>query len=228
MFLLAIMLLLLLPLTVLAIVPLGLALTSLSSLLTLPGQMIGVALDKRRRRNHALEHATAHVLEQQYGRRLPMGNFAERDGFRIHGPAQPNAVLAAAEEGLARLKRGETELALHPHSGTMIVSGQLISVVTFFVTLLALRNFSFPALLLAMIVAVVAARALARPLGIFLQRTLTTSVDVQGLHIDRVDARLPESPFALVLSGGYPTEFRVWTQEVQVLAPVEPRRYKAY
>jgi hypothetical protein len=212
----------------LAVVPLGFALTSLRSLVTLPGQMLAVAFDKRRRRNLALEHATAHILEQQYGRRLPMGGFAERDGFRIHGPAQPNAVLAAAEEGLARLKRGETQLALHPHCGTMIVSGQLISAVTFFVTLLALRSFTFPAVLLAMVVAIVAARTLARPLGFFLQRTLTTNLDVQGLHIDRIDARLPESPFALVLSGGYPTEFRVWTQDVEVSVPTEPRRYKAY
>jgi hypothetical protein len=228
MFLFVVALLLLLPLTLFAIVPLGVILTSFKTLLALPGQMLAIAFDKRRRRNHALENATVNVLEQQYGRRLPLGGFAEADGFHIHGPAQPNVVLAAAEEGLARLKRGETQLALHPRGGTMIVSGELISALTFFVTLLVFRSFAFPALLLAMVLAILAARTLAQPLGLFLQRTLTTSLDVQTLHIDHVDARMPETPFALVLSGGYPTQFRVWTQNVEIAEPVGPRRYKAY
>ncbi|MDQ4077211.1 MAG: DUF6391 domain-containing protein [Chloroflexota bacterium] len=226
-FLILIAFLMLLPITLFVLVPFGFALTSIGNLLTLPGQMLAVALDKQRRRNHALEHATVNVLEQQYRRRLPMGGFAEQDGFYIHGPAQPNAVLAAAREGLERLQRGETELAVHPRCGTVLVAGQFISAITF-VLLLFLLKVSFPSVLLAMLLAILAARSLAQPVGLFLQRTLTISTDVHGMHVDRLDAELPQQPLALMLSGGQPTHFRVWTQTIQVEAPAGPKRYKAY
>lgn len=226
--LLMLMFLLLLPLTLLAVVPFGFALTSLTTLLTLPGQMIQLALDKRRRRNHALEHATVNVLEQRYGIQPAMSGYAEPDGFHLRGIANPQAVLSAAREGLERLQAGETQLALHPRCGTILVSGQGISAITFFIVLFALKSFSFFSLVLAMLVALVVARSLARPVGLYLQRTLTTSTDVQGLHIDRLDAQMPENPFALILTGGRPTQFRIWTNEVRVEAPPQPKRWKAY
>lgn len=220
--------LILLPLTILVLVPFGFALTSFSNLFTLPAQMIAVALDRQRRRNHALEHATVNVLEERYRARLPMGGFAEQDGFHIHGIAPPNTVLAAAREGLERLQSGETELALHARCGTVVVAGQLVSAVTFVGTLVLLR-FSFPGLLLAMVLAILAARTLARPLGLFLQRTLTTSTDVKGLHVDRLDAELPTQPLMLLFTGGQPTHFRVWTQSVEVeRSSGGTRRWKAY
>jgi hypothetical protein len=218
---------LLLPLTILVLVPFGFALTSIGNLLSLPGQFIAVALDRRRRRNHALEHATVNVLEERYGLRYPMSGLAEEDGFHIHGPAQPDAVLAAAREGLERLQAGETRLALHPRCGTILVSGQLISAVTFVVVLLLLRSIAFPYLMLAMILAILAARLLARPVGLFLQRKLTTSTDVRGLYVDRLDAKLPQHPFAIILAGGQPTHFRVWTNQIEVEMPA-PKRYRAY
>lgn len=226
--LLVLALVLLFPLTLLMLVPFGFALTSLGTLITLPGQMVRLAFDRRRRRNHALEHATVNVLEQRYGARLPMGGFAEPDGFFIHGPANPQAVMAAAREGLERLQAGERQLAIHPRCGTMIVSGQLISAVTFFLVLFALKSVTLATLLLAMVVAIVAARSLAQPLGLFLQRTLTTSTDVQGLHVDRLDAQMATNAFALILSGGQPSQFRIWTNDIQVDAVPERKRYRAY
>ena len=55
----------LLPITLFALVPVGFAIASFKNLITLPFQMLRMAFDKRRRRNHALEHATVHVLEQR-------------------------------------------------------------------------------------------------------------------------------------------------------------------
>ncbi len=220
---------LLLPLTILVLVPLGFALTSFGNLLTLPAQMLAVALDKGRRRNHALEHATVNVLEQRYRARLPMGGYAERDGFYIHGPANPNAVLAAAREGLQRLQAGEHRAWRHPRCGTVVVSGQLISAATF-VGLLFLFKFTVGGVLLSMILAVLAARTLARPIGLFLQRLLTTSSDLSGMSVDRLDAEMPQQPLALMLSGGQPTHFRIWTQTIQVGRSGDggPKRWKAY
>lgn len=218
--------LLLLPLTLIVLLPVGFALTSIGSLLTLPGQLVAVALDGRRRRNHALEHATVNVLEQRYGRMLPLSGLAEQDGFYIRGAAEPEVVLEAAREGLRRLQAGEHSLAIHERCGTNLVSGQLISAATFIAVLLWL-NLSLSTLLLAMLLAIVAARTLARPVGLFLQRRLTTSGDVGGLHVDRLEATLPENPLVLLLSAGRPTQFRVWTQEVHI-EESGPRRYRAY
>jgi hypothetical protein len=225
-------LLLLVPLTLLVLVPFNFALTSLGNLFTLPIQMVQVAMNKRRRRNHALEHATVNVLEQKYGQRLPMSGFAEQDGFMVQGSATPQVVMEAAREGLARLQAGETNLALHPRCGTNIVAGQLLSAVTFFGVLLLLGSVTIGNALLAMLLAVIIARWLSVPLGMFFQRTLTTSTDMQGVSIDRLDTKMPTTPFALIYAGaGIPLQFRVWTQDIHVETPTGtggPKRYKAY
>jgi hypothetical protein len=220
--------LLLVPITLLMLVPLGFALTGFRNLLTLPLQMLQITFDMRRRRNHALEHATVNVLEQRYQARMPVGGFAEPDGFFVQGPVNAQLVLDAAKEGLQRLKAGETELALHPRCGTMIVSGQLISAITFFATLISLGNFSFLNVILSMLFSLFTARLLAQPVGLFLQRTITTSTDVEGMHIDRLDAQMPQNPFTVILSGNIPVQYRIWTHEVRLDAPVTPKRYKAY
>ncbi len=218
----------LLPLTLLAVVPVSFALTQMGSLLSLPGHLLAVALDPRRRRNHALEHATVNVLEQRFGARIPLSGFAESDSFVLTGPANPEVVLAAAREGLERLQAGERRLALHPRCATVIVSGQAIAVVTFIVVLLFMKV-TAGGVILALLAALFAARGLARPLGLFLERAFTTTTDVAGMHIDRLDAELPSQPFAILLSGGQPTRFRVWTHSVQVESPItEQKRYRAY
>ena len=222
----------LVPLTLLVLVPFNFALTSLGNLFTLPVQMVQVAMDKRRRRNHALEHATVNVLEQRYGQRLPMSGFAEQDGFMVQGSATPQVVMAAAREGLQRLQAGETHLAIHPRCGTNIVAGQLLSAVTFFGVLLLLGTITVGNAFLAILLAVIAARLFSTPLGMFFQRTLTTSTDMQGVSIDRLDTRMPTTPFALIYAGaGMPLQFRIWTQDIQIETPTGsggPKRYKAY
>ena len=134
----------------------------------------------------------------------------------------------AAKEGLKRLKAGETELALHPRCGTMIVSGQLISAITFFATLLLSGNFSFLNVIFAMFFSLFLARLFAQPVGLLLQRAITTSTDIEGMHIDRLDAQMPENPFTVILSGNVPVQYRIWTHEVRIDAPITPKRYKAY
>ncbi|MGB0386817.1 MAG: DUF6391 domain-containing protein [Ardenticatenaceae bacterium] len=220
--------LLLLPITLFALVPFGFALVSFRNLITLPFKIFGTIFDKRRRRNHALEHATVHILEQRYSANLPIGAFAEPDGFFIQGALQPQLVLNAAKEGLQRLQAGETQLALHPRCGTMIVSGLFISPITFFGMLIGMNDFGFFSVLFAMFVAIIAARVLAQPVGLLLQRTITTSTDVQGLYIDRLESQMPQNPFALILTGGLPTKFRVWTSHIHVEQALKHKRYKAY
>lgn len=135
------------------------------------------------RRNHALEHATMHIL----ARRQPYLNAVARtalDGFYVYGRVNTKALADTAAEGLARLQAGETELAVHPRCGTnLVVSGFLAGLATF----LAIggsrsRLAKFPRFILAATLAVI----VAQPLGLLIQQHVTTSPDVAGLSIDRV------------------------------------------
>lgn len=135
------------------------------------------------RRNHALEHATMHIL----ARRQPYLNAVARtalDGFYVYGRVNTKALADTAAEGLARLQAGETELAIHPRCGTnLVVSGFLAGLATF----LAIggsrsRLAKFPRCILAATLAVI----VAQPLGLLIQQHVTTSPDVAGLRINEV------------------------------------------
>ncbi len=66
----------------------------------------------RVRRNHALEHATMHVLSQ-HQRTLRLMGRSSLSGFFIYGQVDTEALAAAASEALVRLQNGEVDLAVH-------------------------------------------------------------------------------------------------------------------
>ncbi len=72
------------------------------------------------RRNHGLEHATVAVLVARSGPRRIAGR-AAADGFFILGTVDEDLLLSCAREGLARMQRGEHELAVSPHCGIEIL-----------------------------------------------------------------------------------------------------------
>jgi hypothetical protein len=135
------------------------------------------------RRNHAVEHATMHIL----ARRQPHLNAMARtalDGFYVYGKVDTKALANAAAEGLARLQAGEAELAVHPRCGTnLAVAGFMAGVATFLVMGRSKGRLSkFPRFILAATLAVI----MAQPLGLLIQERITTSPDVAGLGIKRV------------------------------------------
>lgn len=71
----------------------------------------------RVRRNHALEHATMHVLNERC-QRLRLVGRSSVWGFHIYGEIPTSDLLAAAHEGLQRLRSGDAGLAVHPNCGT--------------------------------------------------------------------------------------------------------------
>jgi hypothetical protein len=132
------------------------------------------------RRNHALEHATIAVLLAKVGPNTRLVGRASGDGFYIYGKVPTDKIRESAAEALARLKRGESQLAISPLCGTnLAVAGILAGLAS----LLALGSRSrlqrLPSVLTAAVVAVVGAQ----PLGRLVQRHVTTSPDVQGLEI---------------------------------------------
>ena len=77
------------------------------------------------RRNHALEHATLHVLAQEYPNRM-LGGHSNPTGFFILGDVPMEAVADAATEALRRLRLGESQLAIHPGCGTNMATSILL------------------------------------------------------------------------------------------------------
>jgi hypothetical protein len=132
------------------------------------------------RRNHALEHATVHLLSRRGPYRQVMGR-TTADGFYVYGPVETQEVAAAASEALARLRAGEHQLAIHPRCGTnLAVAGLLAGLSSFLVWGGKGRRLTkLPRLLLAATIAVIAAQ----PLGLLVQERLTTSTDLGEMTI---------------------------------------------
>ena len=136
------------------------------------------------RRNHALEHATMHVLSQRnpyvrlVGRSTP-------SGFLIYGPVGTQDVADAATEALVRLQQGETHLAVHPRCGTNLAVTSILAGTAAFGATLGRPRSKLDRLPLALTAAIVAA-LLAQPLAQRIQEHVTTLPDVEGLFVDSV------------------------------------------
>ena len=63
------------------------------------------------RRNHALEHATLHVLARTH--QISMAGHSNPTGFFLLGDLQLEDIATAANEALTRLRAGESGLAVH-------------------------------------------------------------------------------------------------------------------
>jgi hypothetical protein len=134
------------------------------------------------RRNHALEHATIHVLARQFPKH--MAGHSNPTGFYLFGDISTQDIWTAATEAQTRLNSGESELAIHPGCGTNMATTMVLSAgfawlplrktrSTFWVLLLI--PFSF---LLAML-----GYLLSRPLGPWLQKHVTTEANLGSMQI---------------------------------------------
>jgi len=140
----------------------------------------------RLRRNHALEHATIHVLSARQPRTTLVGRSDPR-GFFLFGDAAGQVVAEAAQEALARLRAGEERLAIHPNCGTNLLTAGLVGGTAAFAALAGSRNSRgrldrFPLAVMATVLGLI----IAQPLGLALQRSVTTQADPQGMKIVEV------------------------------------------
>lgn len=122
------------------------------------------------RENHALEHATIVTLSRRYPEaRLSGVSFAT--GFFVFGDVPTEAVRPAAEHALARLRGDEPELAIHERCGTnLAVAGMLTGLSAMTVAKMRKPFNTFNNVILASTAALV----MARPLGLLVQRYVTT------------------------------------------------------
>ncbi len=134
------------------------------------------------RQNHALEHATIVLLSRQFPEvRLSGISFAA--GFLVFGDVPTEAILPTAQQALDLLRTTHPELAIHERCGTnLAVAGMLTGLSALAVARLR-RPYSTAN---NVILASTAALIVARPLGLTVQRCLTTQTPNSSMNIVKV------------------------------------------
>ena len=149
----------------------------------MPNSILDLPFVGETRRNHALEHATLHVLAAKYPHTM-MGGHSNPSGFFILGDVPLQDVADAAAEALRRLRSGERELAIHPGCGTNLATSVLLASTFAWFVMRGTRStagrmlrlpFAFAFALLGL--------AVSRPLGPVLQQKVTTDADVGAMRV---------------------------------------------
>ncbi len=135
------------------------------------------------RRNHALEHATIHLLGRQFPRQRMAGH-SNPTGFLLFGNFETQEVWVAATEAFERLHIGESGLAIHPGCGTNLATSALLAGSFAWFVLRGNKSTLTRILLLPFAVTfAVIGVLLARPLGSWLQKHITTESNLGNLQI---------------------------------------------
>jgi Domain of unknown function (DUF6391) len=139
------------------------------------------------RRNHALEHATLHVLSNRLPQAIIMGH-SDGGGFWIIGDVPPETLHAAVQEALTRLRAGEHQLAIHPNCGTNFVTAGVLAGLAGAAAMFGssrrvsdkLSRLPFAAALATL------ALIISQPLGLLLQARVTTSSEPGTLEVTAI------------------------------------------
>jgi hypothetical protein len=142
------------------------------------------------RRNHALEHATLHMLAREYPK-SPLAGHSNPTGFFILGEVPTADLNTAIDAALRALRGGESKLAVHPGCGTNMAVTTMLSAGLAWLPLRGTKSTTFRLLLIPIALALaVTGWALSRPLGPWLQANVTTEADLGGLQlVDVVQVR---------------------------------------
>lgn len=137
----------------------------------------------RIRRNHGLEHATIHILSKKFpGARL-IGHSDAR-GFWLIGDLTTEQVREGVFTALARLKRGEHKLAVHPNCGTNFVTSGAFAGLAAVAGLIGARRVTDKLTRLPfVIVLATVALIVSQPFGFLVQEKITTSGEPGDMEI---------------------------------------------
>jgi hypothetical protein len=135
------------------------------------------------RRNHALEHATIHLLSHKNPSKRMAGH-SNPTGFYLLGDLQTQDIWAAVTEAHTRLNSGESTLAVHPGCGTNMATTTLLAATFAWLPLRGNKSTLWRLMLLpiALILALLGYQ-LSRPLGPWLQKYVTTEANLGSLQI---------------------------------------------
>ncbi len=137
------------------------------------------------RRNHALEHATLHVLART--QHIPMAGHSNPTGFFILADVPAETLTVAILEAQTRLNAGEHHLAVHPGCGTNLATNVVLAS-TFAWLPLRGRKSTLGRLALLPFALLFAALgfAIARQLGPSLQQHVTTEARLGNMQVAEV------------------------------------------
>jgi hypothetical protein len=145
--------------------------------------LLNLPLILETRRNHALEHATLHILAHKY-QNQSMAGHSNPTGFYLLGDLQLEDITTAAMEAMDRLKAGESGLAVHPGCGTNLVATALLPATFAWTPLMRVRSTRWRLLLIPLALAfAVFGYLLSKPLGPWLQKYITTEADLGNMQI---------------------------------------------
>ncbi len=151
--------------------------------------LLAVPAVDRTRRNHGLEHATLNVLAEK-NRHVRLIGRSSPAGFHVYGNISTEALTEAATEALRRLQAGEVDLAVHPNCGTNFVIAGFAAACASYLGFVGANRWRtrwerMPLVALLSTIAIIAAQ----PVALVVQRDVTTSGDVRGLCISRIERR---------------------------------------
>lgn len=179
----------------------------------------------RVQRNHALEHATIHVLSEKERNFSAQGNSTHKGFYlNIYGDVAEEKVHTAVTEALQRMKDGEHHLAVHPNCGTVLLTTATLA------TLAAQAAFAveqrrqgrqaldaetligaLPSAILSVVISLI----VSRPIGMQIQEKYTTDGDVGDLEVKtirRIEPSAVTRIFQLLVGGSLkPTAYVVET-----------------
>lgn len=151
--------------------------------------LLAIPAVDRTRRNHGLEHATITILSQRLRGRNLVGR-STPFGFHLYGAVTTAALESAVQEALRRMQGGEVSLAVHPNCGTNFVTAGIAAGVAAYIGFLGANSASARRDRLPLVTLLAtAALMFAQPLGLELQRRVTTSGEMRGLQITSIGRR---------------------------------------
>lgn len=138
------------------------------------------------RRNHALEHATIHVLSAKYPDRHMAGH-SNPTGFYIIGNISMDDLKSAVSEAWTRLRAGESNLAIHPGCGTNMATSMVLSGTMAWFPMSGAKSIRQRFWLLPFAIGFgLLGLALSKPLGPKLQEKYTTEADLGDLQVKEI------------------------------------------
>ena len=135
------------------------------------------------RRNHALEHATIHILSAKYPDRHLAGH-SNPTGYYILGNVTTEDLQSAVKEAWTRLRAGESGLAIHAGCGTNFATTALLAGSLAWFPLSGSKSMRRRFWLMPFAVAFgILGYLLSQPLGPILQAKVTTEPDLGDMQI---------------------------------------------
>jgi hypothetical protein len=135
------------------------------------------------RRNHALEHATLHILARTYPNQHMAGH-SNPTGFFLLGTFNTQDVWAASTEAMTRLGAGESNLAIHPGCGTNLATSALLAGTLGWIPLRGAKSTFWRLWLIPVAIAFgTIGYLLSQPAGPWLQANVTTEADLGDMKI---------------------------------------------